>query len=136
MAVVLTEHALAHQGQSRESAALIAGWPLATPLPVLRRELSYWVADTLLARKDYRAAFDVAFAAWSDAGGAANHELRWRLASVALLALRGLPAVPNGATIPPSFKPDLDQLAGEWGPAAVELYFRRPDLAALRRKVS
>jgi hypothetical protein len=93
------------------------------------RELTYWAARTLLARRSPGLAFKITETAWAAAPARANLELRWRLAA---LASSSAPDAGVGATMRASAREDLRTLLGQWsGPGAP--YLSRPDLAALRK---
>jgi tetratricopeptide (TPR) repeat protein len=134
-AAALAEYARAQLGTSRTDTAVIATWPAAASTPAARREISYWVAQTLLARRAPAQAYAVAADAWAAPAVRGNVELRWRLAAVAAQAVRAGAAGPDGASRPARAGEDLRQLMAAW-PGAAVAYLERPDLAALRRTVS
>jgi hypothetical protein len=130
---VLAEHARAAIGEGKESTAAIAGWLDQASSPEARRQLLFWVADTLLARGDKERAYVLTMAALAEAGGQQNVELRWRLEAVAGLAGRTLTA--NGsASISSKARADLQRLSDLWLSDA-PAYLARPDLTELRRTV-
>jgi tetratricopeptide (TPR) repeat protein/predicted Ser/Thr protein kinase len=134
-AKVLIEHARAHLGTSRAAPAAIGAWPSESKSPPQVRELSYWAAQTLLARGEDRLAYGIASGAWSAPAGQSNLELRWRLAAVAFLASKAnhLTSDSPGAKMPPhEGQIDLAGLAAAWGNQA-ETYLKRQDLDALRK---
>jgi hypothetical protein len=134
LATALAEYARAMLGRSRMPTDEIAAWPQQTRSPKAQRDMSYWSAQTLLARHDATRAYSIASAAWSAPAGKGNAELRWRLAAVATLAARAMTPRPDSATIPRA-DDDLRQLITAWDkPSAA--YLARPDLAALRRTIS
>ena len=90
---VLTEQALTRLGRSRTPADAIAKWPLAATTPGDRREWSYWVAATLVARGEHATAYTVASEVLAEPAVGANPELAWRLAAVAVQAGRNRPSV-------------------------------------------
>ena len=129
---VLAEHARARLGTSRAAVDTIASWPGEASAPALGRELTYWAARTLLARRSPGLAFKITEAAWAAAPARANLELRWRLAA---LASSSAPDAGVGATMRASAREDLRTLLGQWSGHGVP-YLNRPDLAALRKDSS
>jgi tetratricopeptide (TPR) repeat protein/predicted Ser/Thr protein kinase len=130
---VLVEHARAAIGQSKESTAAIAAWLDQADSAEFRRQLTFWVADTLLARGDSRRAYALATAALAEPGGQPNVELRWRLEAVAAQA--GHTVMPQGsASISSQARGDLQRLSDLW-PSEAPAYLARPDLTELRRTV-
>jgi tetratricopeptide (TPR) repeat protein/predicted Ser/Thr protein kinase len=130
---LLVEHARAAIGQSKESTAAIAAWLDQADSPEFRRQLTFWVADTLLARGDRERAYALATAALAGPGGQQNIELRWRLEAVAGLAGRTGTAN-GGASISSQARADLQRLSDVWLSDA-PAYLARPDLTELRRTV-
>jgi tetratricopeptide (TPR) repeat protein/predicted Ser/Thr protein kinase len=130
---VLAEHARAELGQSRVPVAALSHWPEETSSPVLRRELAYWVADTLVARGDEGQAAIVAAPALSAVGGQDNLEWRWRL-EAAVSRGRHDAVAADGATMASHASADLQRLSDLWRGAATA-YLARPDLVELRRSL-
>lgn len=123
---VLGEYARAHLGQGRTPPAVIAGWlaevtSLGTPVGQ-KRELTYWVALTLLARKDAAVAGQLAGAEWAAVGEKGSPELRWRLAAAAGL---------SGATMPRATETGVQALRTLWAGYDASAYFRRADFTPL-----
>jgi tetratricopeptide (TPR) repeat protein/predicted Ser/Thr protein kinase len=130
---VLLEHARAAIGETKESTTAIAGSLDQASSPEARRQLAFWVADTLLARGDKERANALATAALAEAGGQQNLELRWRLEAIAGLAGRAVNAS-GGASISSQARADLQRLSDLWLSDA-SAYLARPDLVELRRTV-
>lgn len=125
---VLGEYASARSGQAKTPSVVLTDWLKEAASPETRRELSYWVAQTLRARGEHVQAHELAKAAWSDPANQSNPELRWRLAAVAILSV---PAQ-IGATIPPrSAEEDVQKLKALWPGYDPTAYFNRADLKAL-----
>ena len=119
----LAEHARARLGTSQTAVDVIAAWPGQASEPALRREMTYWVARTLLLRRRPDLARKMCEDAWNEPPARNNLELRWRLAALASRA---------GAPMGASARGDLQSLLGQW-PGAGVTYVARPDLAALRK---
>lgn len=120
---VLAEYARAHLGQGRTSPAVIVGWLGEVTAVGQKRELTYWVALTLLARKDPAGAGRLAAAEWEGAGENGSPELRWRLAAAAGL---------SGATMPPrATDTGVQALRTLWAGYDSSAYFRRADFTSL-----
>ena len=82
---VLLEHALAQQQMSRLPAGSILSWVEQTSSRVTRREMAYWVAQTLAARGEHERGGDgIATAIAAEPAAAANAELRWRMVALAV----------------------------------------------------
>ncbi|MCR4373998.1 MAG: hypothetical protein NUW22_04050, partial [Acidobacteria bacterium] len=129
---VLAEHARAHLGTSRAAVETIASWPGEAPTPALGRELTYWTARALLARRSPTLALKLSESAWAAAPARANLELRWRLAALAAQAATSATDAAVGVTMRASARDDLRTLLGQWSGPGVT-YINRPDLAALRK---
>jgi tetratricopeptide (TPR) repeat protein len=127
---VLAEHARARQGKSRTAIAAIEASPDTCQSPAVRRQVAYWVAQTLLAREAWPRAYAVAREAWAAPGARDNSELRWRLAALAALASRRGVFDNESASMPAHSEEDLRQLRVRLGDSAAS-YLDRPDLAAL-----
>jgi tetratricopeptide (TPR) repeat protein len=134
-ATVLREHARAESGSSRAAPSLIAGWAQMPTSAVNRRELSYWIGQTLLVRREAALAYSVASAALAEPGTQGNSELGWRLAGVAALAARRRAALTDGASMSARANTAIQQLTAAWQ-AHADAYFARPDLRALRNALS
>jgi hypothetical protein len=130
----LKEHALARIGRSRAPIAAMARWPEDTSDPFQRREISYWVAATLLARGESAPALRVASDALESMGQPGNPELGWRLAAVAFLAARRTDDVAAATTMQARVEADTAQIRTTWT-ADATVYFARPDLAALQKQI-
>ena len=133
-AQVLAEWARAALGQSRTAVAVIADWPSSVSSPPLRRELSYWVGLTVLARGDRATARRVVDTVIADPAGQRNVELRWRLRAVSGLAAADGPVAVTGASNRRASEDDLARLLAAWpqdGPA----YAARPDAVTLRGRL-
>lgn len=128
---VLAEHARTELGKSGASTMAIRGWPAAAHFPAVRREIAFWVADTLIRRGDRQGALTVVQAALGEPGGQGNVELRWRLE--ALAAEAGSSAKDN-ASMSAHARADLQRLGEQWG-GALSTYLTRPDLQELHRTV-
>jgi tetratricopeptide (TPR) repeat protein len=128
----LKEHALAGLRTSRAPGAAIARWPDETSDPFQRREISYWVAATLLARGESAPALRVASDSLRSMGQPGNPELGWRLAAVAFLAARKTNDTAAAATMKARVEADTRQIRTTWV-ADATVYFARPDLAALQK---
>ena len=134
---VLTEHAQARLGRSRTGVTEIAAWPGQASSPALGRELTYWVARTLIERRSFDLAYQVSQLAWEAPPARTNLELRWRMAALAAQAAANQPAAPNaasGATMRTAARDELQALLGQWSQAGAT-YVARPDLAALRKGI-
>ncbi|HYN07957.1 MAG TPA: protein kinase [Vicinamibacterales bacterium] len=131
---VLGDRAESALGGRRTSSAVRAQW-IRDASPALQRELSYWVAQTLLARGERATAHATAVAAWSAAGAQGNHELRWRLAALAAQAANGPATSPDGVTMRTHANTDMQALTAAW-PGQATTYFARPDLTALRQALA
>jgi hypothetical protein len=114
---------------------VLTGWLRDVSSPTVQRQASYWVARTLLARREFALAYSVASAAWSAPGAQGNAELRWRLAGVAGLAARTLAVSPDFASMLAHSTTDRQALEAAW-PDRGARYFARPDLALLLRTPS
>ena len=130
---ILAEYARAMLGQKAQTA-------ISTTSPNVssasERELRYWEALTALARKDYARALELAEVTVAQPAVVANGELCWRLATVAYASSQDLPGkAENGATMRARATADLQILMSAWA-AAAPTYFTRPDLAALRQRLS
>ena len=79
LALVLAEHARTQLGSGRTSPAIIARWASESSSPTARRQISYWVAQTLLARREPAMAYAIATEALAAPATRGNSELRWRL---------------------------------------------------------
>ena len=135
---VLTEHAHARLARSRTDVTEIAAWPGQAASPALGRELTYWVARTLIERRRFDLAYKVSQAAWDAQPARTNLELRWRMAALAAQALANQSATADaatGATMRTSARDELQTLLGQWSQAGTA-YVARPDLAALRKGIS
>ena len=130
LGMALSEYAKSQLGRSRTPAAVLTGWLKDASTPTLRRELSYWLARTLVARRELAPAYTIASEAWSTPGAKANAEVRWRLAAVAAQAAGGLTVSPDGETLHAHARTDRQGLEVTWRDHAA--YFARPDLARLR----
>lgn len=120
---VLGEYARARLGKGRTPPAVIVGWLGDAAAAGQRRELTYWVALTLMARNDAARAGPLAAAEWTAVGSTGSLELRWRLAAAAGL---------SGATMPPrATETSLQALRALWVGYDASAYFRRADLAPL-----
>jgi tetratricopeptide (TPR) repeat protein len=95
-----------------------------------KREISYWIAQTLLARKAWNEAYAVSHAAWTAAAARGNPELGWRLAAVAAQAAGNGAVAPDGASMPARSEADLRLVSAALGDSAAA-YLSRPDLAIL-----
>ena len=131
---ILSELALAHRGRSRESPAVVAGWPAAAEVPGDRREWSVWAAQTLLLRGENALAVQLVSGPLSEAVVKENHELFWRLAAVSAEAHRRMKAQDGAASVAAQAKSSVEQIKAAWAGAAT-LYLARPDLAALMKAV-
>jgi tetratricopeptide (TPR) repeat protein len=134
-ATVLREYSRARLGTSRTPPQAIADWARASSSAVTRRELSYWIAQTLLARGQHALAYSAASAALAEPGAQGNAELGWRLAAVAALAAKGRAASTDGASMSARASTNVRDLTAAWGAAHADMYFARPDLQALRKTV-
>ena len=130
-AMVLDEHARTQLGRPRASVAVVMTWLRDASSPTVQRQATYWVARTLLARREYMQAYSVASAAWSAPGALGNAELRWRLATVAGLAARTLAVSPDSASMHAHATTDRQTLEAAW-PDRGARYFARPDFTVLR----
>jgi serine/threonine protein kinase len=126
---VLLEHARAELGSHTADPATVTHWLTEANSPQIRRELAYWVADTLIALGDRMGAEAVAGAALAEPGGQENLELRWRLEAV---SARAGSTTGGGASMPSGARSLLQRLQDQWG-AAMTDYLARPDLRELRR---
>jgi serine/threonine protein kinase/Flp pilus assembly protein TadD len=134
-AQALVEWARAAQGRSRIAVAEIVEWPSLVRSPTLRRELSYWVGLTALARGDRAQAGRVVDAALADTTGQRNLELLWRLRAVSALAVSDGAGASKSASTRRASEDDLARLLATWpqdGPA----YVARPDTVTLRRRLN
>jgi tetratricopeptide (TPR) repeat protein len=99
--------------------------------PGVTRERQYWVAAATLERSDYRTALKEATRGLELLGDAPNDELRWRLATVALVAARnGGDATRLGDMTALSQQAER-ALAATWQ-SEFDGFVRRPDLARLK----
>jgi tetratricopeptide (TPR) repeat protein/predicted Ser/Thr protein kinase len=120
---ILGEYARAHLGQGRTPPAVIAGWLGDFTSVWQKRDLTYWVVRTLLARKDGPAAGRLAADEWAAVGEQGSPELRWRLAAAAGL---------SGATMPPrATETGVQALRTLWAGYDASAYFRRADFTPL-----
>ena len=100
------------------------------------REGCYWEALALLRQQQFQRALDVAQGAWSAPGAKGNPELRWRLAALAWLAAQNLKPVPDdSANMRALAQSDWNALEKSWG-EATRPYISRPDIVALRQRLS
>jgi len=132
LALVLAEHARARLGRSRAPVEEIAAWPSQASAPALGRELTYWVAQTLILRRTPEAALKVIQAALDAPPARTNLELRWRLEALAAQSAISAPGSGAGATMRTSARDDLQTLLRQWAGQG-DAYAARPDLAALRK---
>lgn len=130
-ALVLREHARAQLGRSRATLETIVGWLALTQSLANRRELSYWVAQTILARRDPNLALSIASAEFEKPVLKANIELRWRLSAIADRAIRAGATPGTSANYKAVSDDDVRRVIAELAGDATA-YFARPDLAALR----
>ena len=133
----LTEHAKAQVGTSRAAVDDIAGWPAQASSPALGREMTYWVARTLILRRRPDLARRICEEAWGAPPVLTNLELRWRLAALAAQATSTPGALDpaTAATMRASARNDLQALLGQWSKAGAA-YVARTDLTALRNGIS
>ncbi len=131
-AQILAEYARAQAGTSRVAVATIAAWPSQASRPSFVRECAYWVARTLLLRREPGRARTLVEDAWGAAPVRNNLELRWRLAAVAAQASAD-GGTGTGATMRTSARDDLAALLGQWAAQGTR-YGTRPDLAPLMRE--
>jgi len=132
---ILAEHALAQQGHSRSPLDVITGWMDKETDRSTRRDMAYWVAQTLLARGEHQRALSVAVAARDDPAASGNREQHWRMAVVAGLASQILTKRSvEGASIRAEVLREIDALKAAW-PTQAAVYFARPDLALLCRQL-
>jgi hypothetical protein len=127
-AKAMAEYALARRGISRTDIRDLASWPAQATSAGARRDVAYWVAQTLLLRKAPAPAAEVAQAALADLGTSTKPEMRWQLASVAALALAQLD-LPESATMRASANAALEELRKTWDPTSLASYLARADLA-------
>jgi tetratricopeptide (TPR) repeat protein len=131
-ALVLREHARAELGRSREAVATISSRLSLTTSPVTRRELVFWVARTLIARREGAQATALISAELETPALKDNVELRWRLNALAERAVRAGATPAQAAAYRASADEDARRLTADWAGDATA-YFARPDLAALRQ---
>jgi tetratricopeptide (TPR) repeat protein len=131
-ALVLREHALAHVGRSREQPVQIAARLTGVSAAAIRRDLAYWVADTLLLRKDPTLALSVVTAELASPVLKDNVELRWRLNALADRAVRAGATPAQTVNYKAAADDDVRGLIAEWAGDATA-YFARTDLAVLRQ---
>lgn len=129
---VLAEHARAQLGGSRAAVDDIAAWPGQASTPALGRELTYWVAQTLILRRSPQEALTITQVALDAPPARTNLELRWRLEALAAQAAISTPGPGAGATMRTSARDDLQTLLRQWAGHG-DAYTARPDLAALRK---
>jgi tetratricopeptide (TPR) repeat protein len=133
---VLAEYGLAQQGRSRTPSSVVTSWPATASSAVARREWSYWVSRTLLARREAALAYQVAAAALAEAPARQNQELCWRLDAVTALAARLAPDAGDRAAAVARATTGLNALTAAWGtdPTA-SLYGSRLDFVVLKKDV-
>jgi tetratricopeptide (TPR) repeat protein len=131
-ALVLREHALAQLGRSHELPAQIAARLTGTSSAATRRDLAYWVADTLLLRKDPTLALSVLSAELASPVLKDNLELRWRLNALADRAVRAGAKPAQAVNYKALADDDVRRLIADWAGDATA-YFARTDLAVLRQ---
>lgn len=132
---VLAEHARAQRGTSRALVESIAAWPGEASSPALGRELAFWAARTLLARRSPGLALTVTEKARTAVPAQGNLELRWRLAALAAQASSALPNHGASATMRTAARDDLRTLLAQWSEQGTT-YIARPDLSALRKDLT
>ena len=130
---VVAEYARAMLGQKVQTVVSTTGPNVKT---ASARELRYWEALTAVAQKDYARALLLTDAALSVPAVFSNTELRWRLEAVSSSASQRLQqGTNNGATMRARATTDFDNLRSAWTTVA-PTYFARPDLVALRQRLS
>jgi tetratricopeptide (TPR) repeat protein len=135
---VLHEYARARLRSSREAASVMVGWLNDVSDRPVRREMSYWVVQTLLARGFRDEAGRLALATWQDKVAAGNAELRWRLGALIYLThnpdklLTQFDA--DGATMRAGALREIQSLKAAW-PSHADRYLARPDLALLYQRL-
>jgi tetratricopeptide (TPR) repeat protein len=132
---ILAEHARAQQGRSRAPIDTISNWLEQTKDLSTRRDMTYWVVQTLLARSEHQAAFTMAVAARDTPAVADNLEHRWRMAALAAIAGKSLSGQGiDSAALRADALRATEALKTAWSTQAAA-YFERPDLALLLRQM-
>ena len=121
----------ARQGR-RGASATFAEPPTSGADASTLRERHYWLAAAALQRRDFAKAAGEAAAGLKLLAGLANDELRWRLATVAAGANRGLGDNAGAQLMSATARDAYDRLRTAYQ-ADFASYERRPDLAELRR---
>ena len=130
---VLLEHSGAHLGTSRLSAAALTKWMDESSSKALRREVGFWVAQTLVARREFDEAQRLAGALLEETAIRGNDELQWRLRALAAFAGPGQPGADH-ASMRAAALQEIQALKAAWS-AHADGYFARPDLAPLRQRL-
>jgi hypothetical protein len=134
-ATVLREFARASLHTSKEPLEAIAAWATLPSTPFSRRELAYWVGQTLLARRGFEQALSMLGPILDQGATGKNLEASWRLAGLAALANERLAKKPEAAALATRATTAIKQLETAWSAGAAQ-YFARPDLQALRKLLS
>lgn len=134
-ATVLREFARANLRTSKEPLAVIAAWVDIPSTPAIRREIAYWVGQTLLVRRGFEQALSMLSPILDQSATGKNLEASWRLAGLAALANDRLAKKSEAAALSTRATAAIKQLEAAWASSASQ-YFARPDLQALRKLLS
>jgi len=131
---LLLEHAKAQQRKAGAPASVLTQWIADTTNPANRREIAYWVGQTLFARGGLRTAQASLNKVLTEPGAATSHEQLWRLAALEGVVERSLvPSASDTASIRLAFR-ELQALKTAWTSHAAA-YLARPDLTVLQKKL-
>jgi tetratricopeptide (TPR) repeat protein len=131
---VLLEHARAQLGTSRLPASEMATWMEETTARAVRREVGYWVAQTLVARRQFDEARQLSTAMLAEPGIKGNSELQWRLSALTGLLDQNVTQRGGGSASIRAALREIETLKAAWLTHA-DGYFARPDLAELRQRL-
>ena len=120
---LLLEHAKAQQGKPGAPTSALTQWIADTTNPATRREIAYWVGQTLVARGDLRTAQAILGKVLAEPGAAASHQQLWRVAALAGVVEKSLvPSTGDSVSIRLAFR-ELQALKTAWtSHAAAYLY--------------